>query len=257
MTLFPSRFVAVNVAGFSVHWYGLMYLTAFLLAFVLLPRIQHDRRLDLTKDQWASLLSAAVIGVIVGGRLGYVLFYAPHMLTADLLEVFRVWHGGMSSHGGFIGVAVALLFAMRPYKGSILAIADVAVVPIAIGLALGRFGNFINQELYGTVTQLPWGMEIPGVEGLRHPLPLYGMAKDLFIATICYYHLHVVLHARKGRTLALFLISYGILRFLLEYVRYQQYAGTDLLGVSLTRGQVLSVPIVLVGLYVWRRVGRM
>ena len=254
--LFPSRTVALELLQWQMHWYGLLYLVAFLVAWVLLPRLQRLRSLSFSKEEWANVLSWAVIGVIVGGRLGFVLFYEPAYFLAHPFEVFAVWHGGMSSHGGFLGVTLALLFALRHATWEQkLAIADIVVVPIALGLACGRIGNFINQELYGIVTALPWGIRVPGEEGLRHPTQIYAVLKDLLIALLCF----VQLRARPvivGRTFSLFLIAYGTLRFLIEYVRVQPYGVMALGPVVLTPGQLLTLPLVLAGMGLWWWTGR-
>lgn len=247
--LFPSRTVALELVGMRIHWYGLLYLLGFLIAWWLLPHLQKERKLSLTHDDWAGILSAAVLGVIIGGRLGYVLFYQPDYYLRHPFEIIAVWQGGMSSHGGFIGVVIALLFSLRHRSKDILAIADVVVIPVAIGLALGRVGNFINQELYGTVTALPWGIAIPGVEGLRHPTQIYAVIKDLLIAGLCFWHLRsTAKHFIAGRTFVLFLILYGALRFALEFLREQDQS----LILSLSRGQLLTVPLCAAGVLLWR-----
>lgn len=243
-SLFPSRQVALELFGFSIHWYGIMYLLAFLLAWFFLPRLQRFRDLQWTKEEWSSALSWAVIGVLVGGRLGFVLFYRPDMFLKPL-EIFQVWHGGMSSHGGFLGVLLALLWILRGKRGEFWKVADVITVPVAVGLALGRMGNFINQELYGSPTNLPWGIRVPGESSPVHPTQLYAVAKDLFIAGACFLHLRSF--RTPGRTAALFLMLYGVLRFVVEHFRVQDYDG--LLG--LTRGQLLTIPIFLVGIVIW------
>ncbi|MBI1812428.1 prolipoprotein diacylglyceryl transferase [Candidatus Peregrinibacteria bacterium] len=250
LSLLPSRTVALELFGFSVHWYGVMYLLSFIIAIILLPNLQRERNLHLTRDEWLTIVSHAVIGVILGGRLGYVFFYEPRFFAQHPFQILAVWNGGMSSHGGFIGVALALGFACWKMKISPRRLADLAVVPSAIGLALGRFGNFINQELYGTVTRLPWGIAIPGVDGLRHPLQMYDMLLSLGIAGICYWHLHRVRPVKPGRTFALFLILYGVMRFFLEYIRDQQYPLIDL-GILLTRGQLLTLPLLFIGILLW------
>lgn len=247
----PSRAVALAIGDFQVHWYGVMYLLGFIISLILLPYLQRHRNLYLSRDEWAGLLSWAVVGVIVGGRLGYVLFYEPHHFAQHPREVLAVWNGGMSFHGGLLGVVLLLSFACYRKKISIARVADVVVVPVAIGLALGRFGNFINQELYGSVTTLPWGISIPGVEGLRHPTQIYAMLKDLLIASICYIHLRRTQTIHPGRTMALFLMLYGIGRFLVEYLRVQQYPLTELGFLTLTRGQLLTIPVFLAGVLLW------
>ncbi|MSR86909.1 prolipoprotein diacylglyceryl transferase [Candidatus Peribacteria bacterium] len=247
--LFPSRPVAIDLFGFQIHWYGLLYLLGFLIAAWVLPRLQRYRDLALTRDTWMSLLSWSVIGVIIGGRLGFVLFYEPTYFSVDPLKIFAVWEGGMSFHGGLIGVVLVLSLFCRKHSISLLALADVIIVPVAIGLALGRLGNFINQELYGTVTTLPWGMMFPGADGLRHPIQLYAIGKDLLIATICFWHLRITTGnlRRVGCTAAAFLILYGVGRFLLEFIRQQQYPLSDIFGIFLTRGQLLTLPLIVVG----------
>ena len=249
---FPSRTVALELFGFLVHWYGILYLVAFLLALLILPRLQRFRDLSLDSEAWGSLVSAAVVGVIVGGRLGYVLFYEPAYFLIHPGKILAVWEGGMSSHGGFVGVAIALFVAAWKKKTPMRELADVIVVPAALGLAFGRVGNFINQELYGSVTSLPWGMAIPGVEGLRHPTQIYALLKDLFIAGVCYWYLRSVRPVRPGRTLALFLMLYSVLRYFLEYLRVQQYPLIDTGVLLLTRGQLLTLPLLLVGILLWR-----
>ena len=254
-SLFPSRTVALTVFSFPIHWYGIMYVLAFLVTILLLPRIGKLRGLDLSHDQWLSLVSWIVVGVLVGGRLGFVLFYSPAYFLIHPLEIFAVWEGGMSSHGGFIGVILVLFFWVRAEKVNFWSLADVATVPAGIGLALGRIGNLINQELYGTVTTLPWGISIPGVVGLRHPTQAYECITDLTAALVCFLLLKYA-HTRLGRVGAVFLMLYGIARFFLEYVREQQYSLFTFWGVVLTRGQLYTVPLFLFAVGIWFLVPR-
>lgn len=250
ISFFPSRTVAIDLFGFGVHWYGLLYFAAFIIGWFLLPKLQKYRDLSLTAEDWSQLLSAAVIGVIVGGRLGYVLFYGPVYYAEHPLEIFAVWNGGMASHGGFIGVALALLFVLRKRSwDTILRIGDIVVIPVAIGLGLGRIGNFINQELYGTVTTLPWGMSFPGAVGLRHPIQLYDFTAMMVLALILFLSLRSQ-PVRPGRTLALFLILYSIVRFLIEFIRDQ--AGVPVY--LFTEGQWLTIPVLIIGLILfWKK----
>ncbi|MBU2213683.1 prolipoprotein diacylglyceryl transferase [Patescibacteria group bacterium] len=252
---FSSRTVALELLGFSIHWYGLMYLAGFVLAFFLLPRLQKYRGLTLSKDDWAKLLSWGIIGVIAGGRLGFVLFYEPGFFLRYPSEILQVWHGGMSSHGGFVGVAIALILVSQKRKIDLLALGDCLAIPIALGLALGRLGNLINGELYGVVTSVPWAMEFPDVEGLRHPTQLYAIVKNLIIAGICLSYLKKAKPVYPGRTFALFLMLYGILRYLIEYFRDQPYGLFDFGFILLSRGQLLTVPLIIVGLILWIKFG--
>lgn len=251
ISFFPSRIVAVSLFGFNVHWYGIMYFLAFVIAWFLVPRLQKKRGLSFSSDEWSGLLTAAVLGVIIGGRLGFVLFYEPAYFLANPLKILAVWEGGMASHGGFLGVAIAMWFQLRG-KGmdTFFRVADVVTMPIAIGLMLGRLGNFINLELYGTVTDIPWAIAIPGVEGLRHPTQIYAMIKDAFLAGVCFWHLSGFKSVKPGITFSMFLMLYGVLRFIVEI--YRDQTNVDMYGV-LSEGQVLTIPLFLtgLGLFLW------
>jgi phosphatidylglycerol:prolipoprotein diacylglycerol transferase len=252
IALFPTRTVALQIAGFSVHWYGIMYVLAFIIAAVLLPILQKERGLKFSREQWLDIVSWGVLGVLLGGRLGFVFFYEPSYFIAAPWKIIAVWEGGMSSHGGFLGVGIALLLLCWKKKYDLLAILDVVVVPAAIGLALGRLGNFINQELYGTVTTLPWSIAIPGVSGLRHPTQFYELCTDLLVALCCFLSLpRPLFRFSYGRTFALFLMLYAIARFCIEYFREQQYALFILGPLCLTRGQLLTIPLLLFGVAIW------
>lgn len=252
--LFPSRTVALSLLGFGVHWYGLLYLAAFIIAWQLLPRLQHLRGLTLDRERWGTILTAGVLGVLIGGRLGFILFYAPLYFLSHPLEVFAVWQGGMASHGGFIGVAIALFYVLHRESYEMkLKIADLITVPVAIGLALGRLGNFINQELYGTPTSLPWGMSFPPALGLRHPVQLYDMMIQLSIALCCFFLLKTQTKLRPGRVFAIFLLSYGIARFFLEIVREQQGMLYGVGQLLLSEGQWLTVPLIAIALWLWTK----
>lgn len=260
MAFFPSRSVALSIGPIAIHWYGIMYLLGFLLGMWLLPRLMRCRGLSLSAEQRDKLVFNVFLGVLLGGRLGYVLFYGGSEYFAQPLKILAVWEGGMSSHGGFIGVTIALLIFAWKERVKLLPLADVLVVPVALGLALGRIGNLINGELYGTITLLPWGMHFPGVEGLRHPTQIYAALKDVLIAFACFLHLRRTTGSQRahGMTAALFLILYALLRFLVEYVRDQSFVSTYVTsGVRLSEGQLLTIPIFIVGvmllLFVWSR----
>lgn len=248
--LFPSRIVALSVGGLHVYWYGVLYVAAFVLAVFLLPRLQHYRNLKLTRETWLELIVAGMAGVLIGGRVGYALFYEPQFFWNHPLALLSLANGGMSSHGGFVGVGLALLFISRHRRLDLWRLLDVATVPAALGLALGRMGNFINGELYGVATTLPWALPFLGADGLRHPTQLYAVAKDIFIAGVCW----LALRRRwaPGLTTALFLILYSVLRFLLEFVRVQDYPLLAIGHIAFSRGQLLTIPIFFVGVaFAW------
>ncbi len=249
MSFFPSRAIALTFGPLSIHWYGIMYALAFLLGMWLLPRLLRIAKITLRSQDRETLVLWIFLGVLLGGRLGFVLFYGGSYFWDNPGKIIAVWEGGMSSHGGLIGVLLAImLFSVRKYI-DFFRLADVLVIPGAIGLAFGRFGNLINGELYGTVTTLPWGMKFPGAEGIRHPTQIYAILKDIFIASACYFHL--VRNADKkipsGLTAGLFLVLYGVLRFCVEFFRDQPYGYTLILGLELSRGQLLTVPVFCLG----------
>lgn len=243
--------IALQIGPIAVHWYGLMYLLAFALVWVL-GRHQIQRgRTDLTLRDLEDLIFYCVLGVVVGGRLGYVLFYKLDDYLAHPIEIFYLWQGGMSFHGGLIGVIIVLLLFARRRQRPVLEIGDFIAPLIPLGLAAGRLGNFINGELWGRPTDLPWGMVFPQAgDGLaRHPSQLYEMGLEGFaLFAILWWF------ARKPRPLgqvsALFLMGYGIFRFLVEFTREpDNYLG--LVAAGLSMGQLLSLPMILVGLFIF------
>lgn len=253
IALLPSREVAVSIGNFAIHWYGIMYALAFIVGWNIAQKLEVFSVLKLTKKQWSQVVNYVFLGVILGGRLGYMVLYAFSDWLADPLLVFRIWEGGMSSHGGFMGVIIALLLLHYCKRIPLLPLVDVLVVPIAIGLAFGRFGNFINQELYGPVTTLPWGMYFDGADGLRHPTQLYAIGNNVLIALACGMCLLRFGKRLPGVATATFLLGYAVLRFLVEFVRVPTHSSFTFGALELTRGQLYSIPIFLlgVGLLLW------
>ena len=248
--------IAIKIGPLAVHWYGLMYLAAF-LAFMWLGRRrvadQPYARNGWTAQQVDDLLFLGVIGVIVGGRLGYVLFYKPGFYFANPLEIFAVWKGGLAFHGGLIGVVVAEFFYARSRGRSLLEVADFAAPLVPLGLGFGRFANFINGELWGRPTDVPWGMVFPqaGDTLARHPSQLYQMVMEGIVLFTC-----VWLYSRKERKLGavagMFLIIYGIGRFAIEFAREpDRFLGVLSLGMSM--GQWLCLPMIALGLWFFLR----
>jgi phosphatidylglycerol:prolipoprotein diacylglycerol transferase len=249
--------IALSVGPLAVRWYGLMYLLAFVLVLVL-GRVRIRRGLTvLDARDLDDILFFGVIGVVLGGRLGYVLFYKAGYYLAHPLEVFAVWQGGMSFHGGFLGVLVAMLLFARKRGVGFWTVADFIAPLVPPGLAAGRMGNFINGELWGRATELPWAMVFPqaGDAVPRHPSQLYQFALEgvLLFAVVW-------LYARKPRApaavSAVFLAGYGTLRFLAEFAREpDNFLGLLALGMSM--GQWLSLPMIVAGvaLFVWANRG--
>lgn len=245
--------VAISLGPLDIHWYGLMYVLGFLSCYLLWNyRIKHYPQL--VDQRWSSelvsdLIFYGALGAIVGGRLGYVLFYKPAEYLADPLSILWVNQGGMSFHGGLLGVIAALYLFSRKSKLGFMQIADF-VAPVApIGLFFGRMGNFINQELWGKVTDGPWGMLFSNGGPLpRHPSMLYEALLEGLLLLIVLWWL-----ARKPRPLGflsgVFLIGYSTSRFLVEFVRVPDQHLQYLLFNWVTMGQILSLPMLFLGLY--------
>ena len=243
--------VAFSLGPLAVRWYGLMYLVGFGAAYVLgRYRIKRDLSGRITLPILEDLLFYVVLGVILGGRLGYVLFYKPAHYFQHPLEILAVWQGGMSFHGGFLGVLIAIWYLSRKHQLRWLEMTDFVAPLIPLGLAAGRLGNFINGELYGRVTNVPWGMVFssPGAGAApRHPSQLYQFALEgvlLFVILWAF-----TLRPRPvGAASGLFLVGYGILRFTAEFFREPD----DFLGflaLNLTMGQWLSAPMIVAGAF--------
>lgn len=247
--------VAIQIGSFGVHWYGLMYLLAF-AQFVILGRLCIKRpyyvALGWTTKDLEDLLFAGVLGVVLGGRIGYSLFYMPEFYLANPLSILKVWEGGMSFHGGLLGVILAMVWFARRKKTSFWTVSDLVAPLVPFGLAFGRLGNFINGELWGRPTDLPWGMVFPLVDAIpRHPSQIYQLLfEGLLLGLVLW------IYARKPRRLGqvsgLFLLGYGICRFLVEFAR-EPDAFLGLLGLGLSMGQWLSIPMILFGIYLLKR----
>lgn len=252
LQLFPSREIALALGPVSVHWYGIMYALGFLLGIWMLPCLLRLAKIEMSPQDRETFVLWIFLGVLLGGRLGFILFYGGTYFLENPAKIIAVWEGGMSSHGGFIGVCLAVfLFASRKHI-DFFRLGDVLVIPVAIGLAFGRLGNLINGELYGTPTTLPWAMSFPGADGPRHPTQIYAMLKDLVIAGTCYLHLtkNAENNIPSGRTAGLFLLLYGLFRFIVEIFREQPYGFTNIVGLDVSRGQLLTIPIILIGVAV-------
>ncbi len=244
--------VALHLGPLQVRWYGLMYLIGF-AAFLLLGRMRIKRAAApaITLRELDDLLFYGVLGVILGGRLGYVLFYKLGYYLGHPLEIFFVWQGGMSFHGGFLGVLIAAWLFVRKSGKPWLTVMDFIAPMVPIGLGAGRMGNFINSELWGRPTDVPWAMVFPLVDQTpRHPSQLYEFGLEGVVFFILLW-----LFSSKPRPVGavsgLFLIGYGCFRFIVEFTREpDDFLGLLSLGMSM--GQWLSLPMIIAGIVMFR-----
>jgi phosphatidylglycerol:prolipoprotein diacylglycerol transferase len=254
MALMHPQFdpIALSIGPLAIHWYGLMYLLAF-AQFLLLGRLRLKQagvaQQDWTYKALEDLLFAGVVGVILGGRLGYIIFYMPGHYLAHPLDVLKVWEGGMSFHGGFIGVLAAMLWWGSRNKKTFFEVTDFIAPLVPFGLAFGRLGNFINGELWGRPTDLAWAMIFPQAGDMvaRHPSQLYQLlGEGLCLGFVLWWY------ASKPRALGqisgVFLLGYGFFRLLAEFAR-EPDSFLGLLSLGLSMGQWLSIPMLLAGVY--------
>jgi phosphatidylglycerol---prolipoprotein diacylglyceryl transferase len=239
--------IALQLGPLKVYWYGVMYLVGFAAAWLLgLWRAKKNNQW--TKDQVNDLVFYGAIGLIIGGRVGYMLFYDLATFLHNPIIIIKTWQGGMSFHGGLIGAVAGMWLFARRYKKSFFAVSDFAAPLVPLGLAAGRLGNFINGELWGRVTTLPWGMIFPKADGLpRHPSQLY---EFLFEGLILFFILWFYSAKPKPRMAvsAMFAIVYGVFRFMLEFFRQPDpQLGFVAFG-WMTMGQLLSIPLILFGI---------
>ncbi len=250
--------VALSLGPIAIHWYGLMYLIGFLLVWILGRHRAQQEGSPIDRRALEDLLFYSMLGVVIGGRLGYVLFYRPDYYLAPnhWVEIAYLWEGGMSFHGGFLGVLVVFWLFSRHRNLPFLAVSDFIAPMIPLGLAAGRLGNFINGELWGRASNLPWAMVFPqaGDALLRHPSQLYQMLLEGVLLFVILWQF-----SRKkrptGQVSGLFLIGYAVFRFFAEFTR-EPDAFLGFYADYFTMGQLLSLPMFFIGMYLFYRANK-
>ena len=243
--------IAIDLGIVQIRWYALSYIAGILLSWALILKIIKFKSINIDTKVISELISNSMIGIIIGGRLGYVIFYNPEYFLDNLIEIFKLWNGGMSFHGGFIGVIIAVVYSSKMSKTPIMLLADLIATVSPIGILFGRLANFINGELYGRVTNHSFGMIFPNGGDLpRHPSQLYEAFFEglfLFIIMLSFVKLTNILN-KTGLITALFISCYGFFRFLIEFFR-EPDIHIGLLYFNFSMGQLLSLPMIIIGLY--------
>lgn len=237
--------VLLNLGPLQIRWYGLMYVIAFIITFYYARNAIRKGKLAMTEKQLDTFMGILVIAMIVGARIFEILFYEPTYYFSNPWKMLAIWEGGLSFHGALVSILVVGWLYLRKYKINFWQTADIFVVPVTFGNALGRIGNFINAELYGKITDLPWGVIFPGVSGARHPTQLYEAAYNIIIFIILYSCRNK--NWKQGTIFGLFLILYSLARFGVEFLKDMP------LTLNLTTGQWLCIPMFLAGVYIIRR----
>jgi len=243
--------VAWDFGWFQLRWYSLAYLGGIILGWWYLLRLLREPGAPMARRHADDMVFYATLGIILGGRLGYVLFYKPAYYWGEPLEILRLWDGGMSFHGGVIGVTLGILYLAWRQRLDWLRIHDYVACCVPFGLFLGRLANFVNHELWGRESDLPWAMVFPGGgEVARHPSQLYeaGLEGIILFAILWFMFWKTRARYKPGMLVGAFILVYGISRFLVEMVR-QPDVGLENLSWGLSMGQTLSVPMILGGVY--------
>lgn len=239
--------VAINLGFFKIHWYGLAYLFGILLAYNWAKFIIALKKTSITNQEIEQFLSYAIIGIIVGGRLGHIFLYEPLNYLNNPIKIFKVWEGGMSFHGGFIGVVIAGLFFIKKNKIKFWDLWNLIAPCTPIGLFFGRIANFINAELVGKITDMPWGVVFFNTNVARHPTQIYeALLEGLVLWLILNYLLFFQnWHKYKMKISGAFLFGYGFFRITVEFFKEPEYVFQ---AIDLPYGVVFSLPMVIIGL---------
>ena len=251
--------IMLQLGPVAIRWYSMAYLVGIVLGWLLLKRVVRKYKTGLSEAQLEDMVFYVTLGIILGGRLGYVVFYGSAMMRENWWEIFAIWHGGMSFHGGVLGVMVALYLLARKVKVPFLQLTDLAALVAPIGMGLGRIANFINDELWGRVTDVPWAIRFPNGGFLpRHPSQLYEAALEGVVLWVVLNLLWMKPKVREqyGVVSGAFVLMYAVFRSFLEMFR-EPDAHIGFLWGGATMGQILSLPLAVVGAWVivasWRR----
>ncbi len=250
--MFTNNFdpVAFQILSFEVRWYSLAYIVGILLGWILSKKIFIQK--SYLKEKFDDYITYLILGIIIGGRLGYVIFYNFNYYLNNLTDIYKIWEGGMSFHGGVIGIIVASILYSKKYNHNPFIYMDIVALVAPIGIFFGRLANFINSELYGKITNVPWSVIFIKIDDLtRHPSQLYeAFFEGIILFVILIYFKKKNFLNIPGMISALFLIFYSIFRFSLEFFRApDQQLGYLIL--NLTMGQIISLLFFLIGIYLF------
>ena len=237
--------ILIKLGVLEIRYYGLIYAIGIILTYFFLSYLARQRKLKLSKEDVADFLFYGIIGLVAGARLFYILFYNLPYFIESPLKVFSVWEGGLSWHGGLVGMIIVSIFFCRAKKISFWEFADITVIPLSACLMLGRIGNFLNSELYGRLSNVPWAVKFQTAEGFRHPSQLYESFKNLAIFSVLWRIKDKKL--QKGVMFSIFLVLFSGLRFIIEFFRQPDEQIGFLFG-WMTMGQILNIPVFIAGL---------
>ena len=249
--------VAMHIGSWGIRWYGIAYLLGFIWVFFMGKYAIKFKKISwINNELYENILVNTMLAVLIGGRLGYILFYQFSLFVRDPWVLFKIWQGGMSFHGALIGGLVFLIYYTNKFKIVLLRVTDLIVPWVPLGLGFGRLANFINGELWGRPTNDDWGMVFPWVdEKLRHPSQLYEFFLEGVVLSLIMYVIFRKVD-KLGFNTGAFLLLYGVFRFGVEFFRAPDQQIGLLFGASFTMGQLLSVPMIVVGMVLILRLAR-
>ena len=242
--------VAFDLGLIKIRWYAISYILGIFLSWFLILKIIKTKKINIDNQVISELISNIILGIIIGGRLGYVIFYNHVYFIENFLEIFKVWNGGMSFHGGLIGVVIAIIYTSKKTKAKLMTLSDLVAIVAPVGILFGRLANFINGELFGRITTHPFGIIFPdGGEFARHPSQLY---EAFFEGILLFCILLLILQLKKnikfnGIFSGSFMFLYGFFRFFIEFFR-EPDSHIGLLYFNLSMGQLLCLPMISIGL---------